>query len=199
MSKRIILIILIIILAAIIGLGGYYLYARYYLQSQINNLNYPTNAGLVNNNLNQAINNQNINSANPLAANVSSDEKSQLEPLALIFAQNFGSYSNQTALTNFDEIYDFMSASMKNWIEKTFKPSVYKDHPQAVYYAIETKALNVTITKNDENKGTASVLINTQRQEFKDNPDNVNVFNQNLLLNFVQVNDKWIVDSAYWQ
>jgi len=201
MNKRIILIIIIIIFIVILGLAGYYVYNIYLIKPAVNTnlaiINMPSELNI---NSNSGEVNQNINSAGSQPAiNVSKDDKSKIQLLAVIFGQNYGSYSNQTNLTNFDEIYSFMGATMKNWVQTTYKGEIMKQHPQNVYYAIQTKVLNMQITKLDEAKNTASVMLKTQRQEFVESPDKVRVYNQDLLLNLVKVNDNWIVDSAYWQ
>lgn len=197
MNKKILLII--IILALILGLTGYYVYNIYLIRPAVDgNINVTDTSGFFNVNLNQ--NNQNINGADiQPQVNVPSDDKSKIQSLAIIFGQNFGSYSNQTNLNNFDDIYGFMGASMKKWVQETYKAQIMQQHPLAVYYAIEAKVLSVQITQIDEAKNTATALLKTQRQEFTGSPDKVRVFDQDLLLNLIKVNGDWIVDSAYWQ
>jgi hypothetical protein len=197
MNKKILLIILI--LAVIIGLAGYYIYNVYLpkpvLEENINNTNTPE---FFNVNISQE--NQNINGAVAQPeVDVAKDDKSKIQFLAIVFGQNFGSYSNQTNLSNFDDILSFMGVSMQKWVLDTYKQEIMDKHPQNVYYAMETKVLNAQVTQIDESKNTAVAMLNTQRQEFTGSPDNVSIFNQDLLLNLVKVNDNWIVDSAYWQ
>jgi hypothetical protein len=197
MNKKILLII--IILAVILGLTGYYVYNIYLVKPTVDgNINVTDTPGFFN--VNISPNNQNINSAdNQPQVDVSKDDKSEIQSLAIIFGQNFGSYSNQTNLNNFDDIYGLMGASMNKWAQDTYKAQIMQQHPQSVYYAIEAKVLNVQITKIDEAKNTATALLKIQRQEFTGSPENVEVFNQDLLLNLIKVNGDWIVDSAYWQ
>ena len=112
------------------------------------NINVTDTSGFFN--VNISPNNQNINSAdNQPQVDVSKDDKSEIQSLAIIFGQNFGSYSNQTNLNNFDDIYGFMGTSMKKWVQDTYKAQIMRQHPQSVYYAIEAKVLNVQITKID--------------------------------------------------
>lgn len=196
MNKKNLLIVLI--LAAILGLTGYYVYTIYLVKPISDGNTAITNTPEFFN-VNVSLNNQNSNSANKPQVDVPKDDRSKIQFLAIIFAQNFGSYSNQRNLNNFDDIYSLMADTMKKWIMDTYKAEIIKQHPQNVYYAIETKVLTVQITQIDEAKKTAIAMLKTQRQEFTVSPDNVKVFNQDLLLNLVKVNDNWIVDSAYWQ
>jgi len=196
MSRRIILAVIILIIAVILVLGGYYFYIAYLPKPAFNNsnTNNTNEQPLTGNNINLP-SNQNTNAA----ANQPQDDQAKLKLLATVFAQNYGSYSNQANLTNFDEIYDFMGSTMQKWVQGTYKAEIIKNHPTTVYYAIQTKVLNIQINKLDAAKGTAEILANTQRQEFNGAPSNPEVFSQNLLLNLVKVNDNWIVGSAYWK
>lgn len=195
MNKRVITVIIIVILVAFLAVAGYYGYQLYLVKPSPDaglNLTNGAQTFIANNNSNSNINKE-------PEVPVTQDNKIAIQFLAKVFGQNFGTYSNQTNLTNFDEIYGFMGAAMKNWVQNTHKAEIMSQHPRDVYYALETKVLFSKVTEIDEAKGTASAMLNTQRQEFKENPDNVNVFSQDLLLNLVKVDDQWLVDSAYWQ
>jgi hypothetical protein len=196
MSKRFILLAVIIVIIIILGLAGYFVYVRYLPQQNIFNNNLANQA--ITGNIN-AVTNQNTNTAAIQPLTPPQDDQGKLQLLAAVFTATYGSYSNQTSLTNFDDLYGYMVQTMKNWVESTYKAQIMTQHPKNVYYAIETKVLNVQINKLAEKKGTAEILVNTQRQEFNESPDKVKVIEQNLLLNMIKVNDKWIVDSAYWQ
>lgn len=198
--KRIILIILIIIILAILGFAGYYIYTRYFTQPLTNTNTELTNQFFVVNTNSNGAANQNTNSTdNQPQINVNKDDNGKIQLLGKVFGQNYGSYSNQGSLTNFDEIYGFMGEKMKKWVETTYKNEIIQQHPRNVYYAISTKVLFVKINEIAENNNTAIVLLKTQRQEFIEKPDNARVFYQDLLLNVIKVNDNWVVDSAYWQ
>jgi anionic cell wall polymer biosynthesis LytR-Cps2A-Psr (LCP) family protein len=196
MSKRSIFLAVIIVIIIILGLAGYYFYVMY-LPNQ-NTVNSNLTNQVIAENIN-AVNGQNTNTAIIQPLTPPQDDQGKLQLLAAVFTATYGSYSNQTSLTNFDDLYGYMVQTMKNWVESTYKAQIMTQHPKNVYYAIETKVLNVQINDLDENKGTAEILVNTQRQEFNESPDNVTVIEQNLLLNMIKVNDKWIVGSAYWK
>lgn len=197
MSKRFITWAVIIIIIIILVLAGYFGYNMYLKKPIVDNnqLN-QSDLGIINGTNDQINNNVAVNPPQLVAPQ---DDAGKLKLLASVFTANYGSYSNQTSLSNFDDFYSYMSDTMKKWIESTYKKEIMAEHPKDVYYAIETKVLKIQVNKLDDTAGTAELLINTQRQEFKESPDNFNVFKQDLLLNLVKVDDNWIIDSAYWQ
>lgn len=120
--------------------------------------------------------------------------------IAESFAERFGSYSNQSDYSNLDDLTVFMTNSMTSWVNNTYKENLRLQNPDFnTYYAIETKAISKQVENLDEEKGSAEVLVKTQRQEFKNNTNNPTVFYQDILLKFVKSNDQWEVDGAYWQ
>jgi hypothetical protein len=197
MTKRAILLIVILLIIIILGLAGYFGYMMYLAKPLA-----PTNSNLTNQGAVENINATgvlNTNSANNLPLTLPQDDQGKIKLLASVFTATYGSYSNQTSLNNFDDLYSYMVQTMKKWVESTYKVDIMNAHPKNEYYAIETKVLNVQINDLDQAKGTAEILVNTQRQEFTKSPDNANSFKQDLLLNMIKINDNWIVDSAYWQ
>ncbi len=120
--------------------------------------------------------------------------------VAQAFAERFGSYSNQSNYTNLDDLDSFMTNSMSNWVQQTYKAELQKQNPNIdIYYALETKAISSEVLNLDEGAGKAEIRIKTQRQEFKNDINNPRIFYQDIILNLVKQNDAWKVDGAFWQ
>lgn len=203
-NKRLIWLIIILLLLLIIAGIIYLLY--FYPRPQA-----PVN---LNNNLNQGLP---LDFGGPTSFNQPSAEilselkgvngleeapeetQTQILFVANAFAERFGSYSNQSDFKNLDDLNIFMTDSMKNWIRtyKTDLQQTYSDFD--TYYAIETKAISSQIESLDETLGLGQIMIKTQRQEYKNDPNNPRIFYQDIKINVKNVDGQWKVDGAYWQ
>jgi len=126
--------------------------------------------------------------------------QSSLERMARSFTERFGSFSNQSNFTNITDLKMVMSSDMQNWansyIEKNKKSNVASD----VYYGLTTKALSTNVKNFDDERGEATILVETRRRETIGSTSNASkLFNQTILVTFVKENRAWRVDSAYWQ
>jgi len=126
------------------------------------------------------------------------EEQAEILFIANAFAERFGSYSNQSEFANLDDLEIFMTDSMYNWI-KTYKEDLTNRYGFDTYYAVETKVISNRIENIDDNLGTGSIMLKTQRQEFNNDIANPKVFYQDIKLNIVKLDGNWKVDGAYWQ
>lgn len=205
MNKKIVLLIIIVLIIMILAIGGYLAMMMVNkkpltINSNINTVNQPinNNGSVVNNNNNGGISNG-MGKIIPEAENVKKDDKESISSLANIFTQHYGSYNNQLGFVNFDNISDFMTLKMKNWVLETYTTELSSKHPTSEFYTVTTKVLNINISVFDEAKNTAEVHVATQRQEFKKDNVTPDTFMQELLLNFVKEDNAWKVSGAYWQ
>lgn len=120
--------------------------------------------------------------------------------IAKSFAERFGSYSNQSDYSNFNDLEIFMTANMNNWIKNTYIDDLRSQNPNIdIYYAIETKYISEQIISLDETAGRAEIMIKTQRQEFENDILNPSVFYQDILLQLNKIDNQWKVNGAFWQ
>ncbi len=203
-----VILLLLLIIAAII-----YLLLTYFNVNQAppqTNLNANTNqtAALPDQPLPDLTNFNNTNAAvlsDSQTLNGEVEEIDQAEQVSVLliaeaFAERFGSYSNQSNYTNLDDLSVFMTESMTDWVNNTYKEKLRQQNPDFnTYYAIEAKAISKQVENLDEEAGKAKVIVKTQRQEFNNDINNPDVFYQDILLEFVKVDDQWKVDGAYWQ
>ncbi|MBI3290861.1 hypothetical protein HYZ76_01105 [Candidatus Falkowbacteria bacterium] len=123
--------------------------------------------------------------------------EADLKAIAVTFAERFGSYSNQGGtFANLDDLSDLMTVKMKVWTE-SYKLEQSEDE-SGVYYGVTTKALTAEITSFEEDLGRAEIVVNTQRSEALVNTINPRVNYQNLVLQLVNTDNGWKVDSAAW-
>jgi hypothetical protein len=126
-------------------------------------------------------------------------KKDDLKRMAGLFAERFGSYSNQSNFSNINDLKLFMSQKMSNWADN-YVTEQKKSGTTAIYYGITTKSVSQEVKNFDEDSGVASILVSTRRREANGTTNNVsNIFNQSILINFIKENGIWKVDSASWQ
>jgi hypothetical protein len=110
--------------------------------------------------------------------------------LAFSFTERFGSYSSDLPYKNLDDLESLMTSKMQNSIRRTVgaEPVPYEGISTV---ALSSKSLVVAPT-------TASVVIQTQRTRSTADGQ-VDIFYQDLKLDFVKANSDWLVDNAQWQ
>lgn len=122
---------------------------------------------------------------------------SDVAKLSAAFAERLGSFSNQSNYSNFEDLDLFMTASMRDWAQ-TYVAKMKADNPyNGTYYGITTKAISTEVKSFDDAKGTAEIVVGTQRREVGADGGERN-FQQDLRLTFVKDNGQWLVDGAYW-
>ena len=121
-----------------------------------------------------------------------------LRKMSLSFAERFGSFSNQSNYSNFEDLKIFMSDNMKKWSDGYVADLEKAATSTTAYYGISTIAISGEVKKFNTTAGQAEVVVSTQRREQSANSSSANVFNQNITLDFVKVGNDWKVDAAYW-
>ncbi|MBI5077448.1 hypothetical protein HZB94_03640 [Candidatus Falkowbacteria bacterium] len=134
----------------------------------------------------------------PVIPAVSEKEKQafSVKALAVAFVERFGSFSNQADYLNFKELLTTMTATMTNWVQKTYIPKLKKEHPaDGFFYSISTKtgAVEIIEQKEDSMKIKMSA-IRKETQEGKGEQE----FLQDIILDLKKINNNWLIDGAYW-
>jgi hypothetical protein len=121
-----------------------------------------------------------------------------LKNLAGSFTERFGTYSNQSPMTNVTDLKVFMSQKMQAWADD-FVAQESRKSSSDIYYGITTKAVVEEVKSYNDNEGQAQIVVKTQRREATGSSNNVSYLQQDIIVNFVKENGAWKVDSAYWQ
>ena len=122
-----------------------------------------------------------------------------IKRLAASFAERFGSYSNHSNFQNMEDLKLFMTDKMKAWSEDFVKTQALKQAGKTEYYGITTKAITKKMAEYDEGKGTARVLIQTQRRETIGQNGEASSFGQSIEITLLKQGGTWKVDQAYWK
>jgi hypothetical protein len=125
-------------------------------------------------------------------------KESDLKRLASSFAERFGTYSNQSDMSNINDLKIFMSQKMQLWADNYIEEQRKKVTPE-IYYGITTKAVVGEVKDFSNNEEKAQVLVRTQRKESTGSTNNFSYLQEDLLINFVKENGAWKIDSAFWQ
>lgn len=134
-----------------------------------------------------------------LMPEVSEEEKKEFSAqiLARVFAEKFGTYSNHQSYQSILDSQKMMTGSMKAWSDSFVKQLKKNKGDQFdAYYGISTSALKVEIV--ELNESSAEFLVKCQRTEYPEAGQPV-VYNQDLKLNLIKIDNDWKVSAAYWQ
>jgi hypothetical protein len=122
-----------------------------------------------------------------------------LKRIAALFAERYGSYSNQSNYRNLRDLKIFMTAKMQAWTDNYIKEAIAKKTDASIYYGISTKAISYRVEKFDEDAGMAKIIVNTQRKESIADTSNSGGFAQEIEIYFKKESNVWKVDEAVWQ
>lgn len=126
------------------------------------------------------------------------DQRQNVRRIASAFAERFGSFSNQGDFENIVDLEAFMSARMVTWARRYVEEAREARTGGEDYFGITTRSISSDMDAFDEAAGTATVKVNTQRQERKGVSLSPEVYYQEIVIEFVTENGIWKVDSAEW-
>lgn len=124
------------------------------------------------------------------------DVRANLKRLAASVAERYGSFSNQGDFENLKELRVFMTDSLTREIDAYISEADARGTASPAYVGMTTRALNSTIDSLSESAGTATVTVNTQRQEVTS--AGTRVFYQEIEMEFIRSGEIWEVDSMKW-
>ncbi|HBR80655.1 MAG: hypothetical protein UX09_C0010G0002 [Candidatus Uhrbacteria bacterium GW2011_GWE2_45_35] len=122
-------------------------------------------------------------------------QPSGLESLAKTFSERYGSYSSESDFANLSDVLPLMNSTLRAQTENFIETAKQSGE----YYGVTTRVLSVSIVSLDEENGSASLEISTQREESIGGPENSVVKYQKLFLNYVMEGEVWKVSSTRWE
>jgi len=124
-------------------------------------------------------------------------QNASLSYLARMAAERLGTFTNQSGYLSISDLLPMMTQNMKNWVEETYLPKLKKDYPfNGLLYRVTSVSPVANIISQTENKATL-VVENQRTEKYGDNEEKS--FFQDLKLEFVKINNNWLIDGAYWQ
>jgi len=122
-----------------------------------------------------------------------------LKQMAGLFAERFGSYSNQSNYRNLRDLEIFMTAKLAAWAEDFIKKNIESKIDTSIYYGISSKAISMSAKEFNADEGFARIMVGTQRRESLATGANAAGFGQNIEIVFRKQGGIWKVDEANWQ
>lgn len=124
--------------------------------------------------------------------------ESDLAKRAQAYAERFGSFNNQSDYSNFSDLKIYMTESFSVWVDNYVKELKEQNSNPSSYYGIVTDAISTELLSFDKKTAKASVRVTTKRTESDANGEKPQ-FYQTLRFDFVELNDEWLIDAAYWE
>ncbi|PIR66960.1 MAG: hypothetical protein COU51_01090 [Parcubacteria group bacterium CG10_big_fil_rev_8_21_14_0_10_36_14] len=125
-------------------------------------------------------------------------EISNVSIVARNFVEIYGSYSNQSNYINIESVLPLVSISYKNELQSLLKTNRANYKPGEVYEGVTTVVLNNVTEYLDETKGTATLLVKTQKKESQETQANYKISYQDIRVSLVKESGAWKVSSAKW-
>ncbi len=165
--------------------------------------NVQTNTNSVNAPLGQVVTNTSVRT-NPPASPVTplprtAPDVLALQRLALLFAERYGSYSNQSNFANLEGLYPFMTERFAQQTQTSVAAERARERDTSVYFGVSTKALTVATIAFQERDGTALFNVTTLRTESVATTRNSRQYQQTLHITFLRSGTLWRVDQAAWE
>lgn len=113
-----------------------------------------------------------------------------------IFAERFGSFSNQAQFQNIEDLFDLMNDSMRDWAEDMVAEGQAEAEETDEYYGINTKVISHETIEDTANNVVIKYI--TQRQEVGGDAGNIYYY-QDIVVTLTLEDNVWKVDSAFWQ
>lgn len=117
--------------------------------------------------------------------------------LARSFAERYGSYSNQSDFSNIEELYSFMTASLRAEMEDFVATSRSNRNADEPYLGVTTRAISSRFLT--QSGARATVIVAAQRFERKGSAGGERTYYQDLELILVEETGVWKVDEARWR
>ena len=124
------------------------------------------------------------------------EDKAVGKKISVVFAERFGSYSNQALFANITDLYPLMTASMRVWADN-FRAEAAKNQPKTGYAGVTTRALTSSVPEYLQTEGRMRVIVGTQREEVGLDGTR-KVYTQELTTHLVRDGGVWKINSIEW-
>src|SRR3989338_7922982 len=114
--------------------------------------------------------------------------------IAKIFAERYGSYSNEA---NFQNLLDVLPLMTDSFASRTQEFISSAKAPE-VFYCVSSRVITVHVEQMNEEAGTAIILVNTQREVAQGSTQNTSVSYQEIRFMMVKEGGIWKADSVSW-
>lgn len=122
------------------------------------------------------------------------ESTASVQTVGKTFVERYGSYSNESNFANLRDLYPIMTEAFQAETEQFIVGTTVPES----YYGITTRVITMNVDAYDESAGIAHMIVQTQREEAIDSPQNIAVRYQEIELTLERVNATWKVSGAQW-
>ncbi len=122
--------------------------------------------------------------------------KNEISNSAMLFAERFGTYSNQNDNSSFIDLQSMMTDSFYNWVNTQYQSKLDQEFANnGNYSAIVTEAVAIEfLTLSGD---SAQVVVTTMRTKNALEQESIS-YEQEIRLDLKKINNIWRIDGAYW-
>ena len=117
--------------------------------------------------------------------------------VAGIFVERFGSYSSESDLANIEDVLELATTSYQSELRELVY-NIREEGQSDTYYGVTTRVISKNRTAYDEQAGTASFDVVTQREESIGSVQESTVRYQTIQLELEKEDGVWKIASATW-
>lgn len=118
------------------------------------------------------------------------------QQMAELFAERYGSYSNQGDYRNLTDLLPVMSDRFRTQTEASLSSA--SSTPGAAYTGVTSRKISTEVRAYDEGAGTATIAVMLQQDKANGSGASA-VSYRSLRLTLVKVGAEWRVDAAVWE
>lgn len=131
----------------------------------------------------------------PVPIRTAEEERQEtVSRLARLFAERFGTFSNQSRYEGITDIMAVTTDSFQTWLRETYLPKIKQDNSGLAYAGQTTRVMSVTIDKISD--ADAQVTVHVQRAMTSELATEAQY--PILKLSLIRSDNIWLVDSAHW-
>jgi hypothetical protein len=124
-------------------------------------------------------------------------ESQALQNFVVQFVERWGTYSNQTDLSNLTSLKKDASGRFADFIDVYINEIRTNQPYQSGYYGITTRVGTVELANFTNSASSMTATAITRREETSG--DNTRGFNQTAEVRLVKNGGQWLVDAIFWQ
>lgn len=123
--------------------------------------------------------------------------ESILRKRVFFFTERLGTYSNQSNFENIKDLKLFMTDNMQKWADNFLDEQSKKEYVGS-YKGTTTRAISAEFLKLDKENNFAMISVDVQRVS-SDSRGNEKLTKSKLVVDFILVDDRWLVDKINWK
>ncbi|MCR4312235.1 MAG: hypothetical protein NUV56_03045 [Candidatus Uhrbacteria bacterium] len=128
-------------------------------------------------------------------ADIPKDSTVSANTIARTFVERFGSFSSESDYANIEDISSLATDAFQVELNDIIEQA--RRNADGAYYGISSIVITTKVV--NETDTTMTLQMTAQREEAIDDPSNVNIRYQDIIVDLVKEGDDWLIDGFTWQ